>query len=413
MLALTLIPGLGPVLIARAAAALGGAERVLASGPGELSTVEGIGPERARSFFAHRTRALDLAHEELARAQGMGASVLSIDDDAYPALLREIPAAPPVLYVRGQLRADTDDRYPVALVGSRACTPYGLEQSARFAGFLASSGLTVVSGGARGIDTSAHQAALRAGGRTIVVLGCGLARAYSPENRALFDRIVDEGRGCIVSELPVNTEPEAKNFPARNRLISGLSLGVVLVEAARGSGSLITARQAVEEHGREVFAVPGRVDSPASEGTNDLIKMGGAMLVSNPGDVLIALESQARHLHNGTHQARFVPNAAAVSAPSQTQLDNQQGLFAATAAAPAPASTPAPAAAAAGIGVTESQQKILSAIEAAGVPVSIDRLVTLTGLPAQRVGSELTMLELRRAVTRSAGLFSRAQSARG
>jgi DNA processing protein len=399
MLALTMIPGLGPVLIARAVRALGGAQRVLEAGPGQLATVEGIGPERARAFFEHKPRAMDLAHAELARAAALGAAIVTIDDPAYPPLLREVPSAPPLLYVRGQLNCESDDRFCVALVGSRACTPYGLEQSARFASFLAASGLTVVSGGARGIDTSAHQAALRAGGRTIVVLGCGVGRAYPPENRQLFDRIVSEGRGAIISELPVSTEPEAKNFPARNRLISGLSLGVVLVEAARGSGSLITARQAVEEHGREVFAVPGRVDSPASEGTNDLIKQGGAMLVTNPADVLAALESAARHQHAGTHASRFAPSQADLFTP-QTQPQTQPQPQPQTAPL---APTPEP------LGLSPDQVKIFTALHAAGTALPIDRLVASTGLSAQRVAAELTMLELRRAVVRRAGAFEPAK----
>lgn len=392
LLALTLVPGLGPVLIGRAAAHLGSATAALAASPGQLQTVPGIGPEKAKAFFEARTSARDAAHRAAERAAQVGASVIGLHDEHYPPLLRSINDPPPVLFVRGAFDHGGGDKYPLAVVGSRDCTQYGREQTARFAGALGSAGITIVSGGARGIDTAAHTASTRAGGRTVVVLGCGIAKAYPPENQPLFDQIVSEGKGVIVSELPIDTPPTAENFPARNRIISGLSLGVLLIEAARGSGSLITARLAAEDHGREVFALPGRVDSGASEGANDLIKTGGAHLVTAPADILAMLEQPARHTFNGTHAARY----------SATPTDDAHSLFA------APSQAAAKPAMKVGLAtLTESQKRIHDALES---PLSADDLLKATGLEPAQLRADLTILELRRAITRSGSRFERTKS---
>jgi DNA processing protein len=278
LLRLTLTPGLGPVLIARLIEAFGSPDRALAASAADLERIRGIGPAKAQSFLRGMRDAAALVDEELALAQRLGVRLVDQQSPEYPTLLRTINDAPPLLYIRGQLQPESADRYPVAIVGSRNATAYGIEQAERFAGVLARSGLTIISGGARGIDTAAHRGALRSGGRTIAVLGCGLAECYPPENRELFDRIVagqgDSG-GAIISELPLRAPPESDNFPARNRLISGIALGVLVIEAGRKSGSLITARLALEDHNREVMAVPGRVDSPASQGTHELLKLCG------------------------------------------------------------------------------------------------------------------------------------------
>ena len=226
------------------------------------------------------TRAkLDL-DSEMARLEKAGVKVITSQSDDYPLHLRNIYHPPPVLYLRGSLARS--DEWAVAVVGTRRVTAYGKEAARRIAGELASAGVTVVSGMARGVDSAAHKAALDAGGRTIAVLGCGVDLAYPTENRRLMKRIIEQG--AVLSEYSLGTPPEARNFPPRNRVISGLSLGVVVVEAGKRSGALITADFAVEQ-GRDVFAVPGNMFNSASQGCNRLIQQ-GAKLVLNVEDIL-------------------------------------------------------------------------------------------------------------------------------
>jgi DNA processing protein len=206
--------------------------------------------------------------------------VLTWDDEVYPRRLKEIDQPPPILYVRGDL--EPDDEWAVAIVGTRRVTAYGRQVTQEVAGLLARNGVTVISGMARGVDSVAHQAALNAGGRTIAVLGSGVDRIYPPENRRLAEQIIQ--KGAIISDYPPGTPPEGSNFPPRNRIISGLSLGVVIVEAGKTSGALITANFAVDQ-GREVFAVPGNILAPQSKGTNRLIQDGAHPLL-DPQDVL-------------------------------------------------------------------------------------------------------------------------------
>ncbi len=225
---------------------------------------------------------------EIARLQATGTSVVTLGDGDYPQALHWIPEPPPVLYIRGTLRRE--DSLAVAVVGSRKPSPYGQLAAQRLSAELAQYGFTVVSGLARGIDSLAHRGALQAGGRTIAVLGSGINVVYPPEHRRLYDAI--SAQGAVVSEFPYDTKPDRWNFPRRNRIISGLALGILVVEASDQSGSLHTARHALEQ-GREVFAVPGRIDVPSSRGTNNLIKR-GAKLVAGIDDILEELPEAVR-----------------------------------------------------------------------------------------------------------------------
>ena len=283
-LRLARLPGVGPVLIRRLLEALGSPEAILAAHPAGLAAVEGIGTHRANQIVTHSARTEKPAREELALAQENGVTVVAQDDPRYPPALKTITDPPLVLYVRGELVER--DAVAVGIVGARQCTLYGREQASRFGHDLAAAGLTVISGGARGIDTGAHLGALRAKGRTVVVQGCGLLHTYPPENKELYERIVREAGGAVISELPLDAPPTKENFPPRNRIIAGMSLGVLVVEANLRSGSLITARLAAADYGREVFALPGRLDSPASAGTHHLIKSGSAHLVESVQDIL-------------------------------------------------------------------------------------------------------------------------------
>ncbi len=375
MLRLCLTPGLGPVRITRAIEVLGSPDAILKASIPTLRRVPGIGPKVAAAIIQGRDETMDRAQKEFEAADRIGARLIAKGTPDYPPLLAEMDDSPAVFSIRGRLAPDELDRFPVGMVGSRSCTLYGLEQAERFAGSLARAGLTVVSGGARGIDTASHRGALNAGGRTIVVQGCGLAHAYPPDNAELFERIIAEDRGAIISELPINTAPKAENFPARNRIISALSLGVLVIEAGRKSGALITARLAAEEHGREVMALPGRVDSDASRGTLELIRDGGAAPVVEPADVVHTLENAARHHFEGTHTARFVDPLKPV-VPEASIVSN----------------------------LDQTQQRI---IELLTEPRSADDLAAVLGLELPVLRSELTMLELQRRIVRSGSLFTK------
>jgi DNA processing protein len=373
MLRLTLVEGFGPVTIARALVAFGSPERIIRASVRELAQLRGVGERKAEQIRRGLDGADVALREELELAHSLRVRVVAQGEREYPPLLGHVPSAPVVLYARGTLDPERD-LYSVGIVGSRRATHYGVEQTSRFSIALAQSGLTIVSGGARGVDTAAHRAAMQAGdGRTVAVLGCGLASCYPPENAALFDEIVARG-GAILSELPLRTGPNAENFPARNRIISGMSLGVLVIEAPSKSGALITARYAAEDQGREVLAIPGRVDSPASEGTNELIKTGSAAMATSPRDVIDVLENAARHAHLGTHGDR-------------TRAFAQSGQMTSTdAGAPV-----APR------GLTERQRLIFESLRE---PRSIDSLVELTGLEAASVMAEATILEVRGVIAR-------------
>lgn len=283
-LALNMVPGVGPRTYRNLMARFRDPERVFAAAPQQLALVEGIGEKTIQAITAFP--AARMAAEELKKARDLGVSIVTLHDPGYPKNLLQIYDPPPLLYVRGRL--DAGDPLMVAMVGSRKGSSYGRAVTRRISKELASAGATVVSGMARGIDTYAHLGALEAGGRTIAVFGCGLDIIYPPENKRLFLDIIDHG--AVISEFPLSTPPEGKNFPRRNRIISGVSWGVVIVEATADSGSLITASHALEQ-GREVFAVPGNIGMATSQGTNRLIKQ-GAKLVEEAHDILTEILPQ-------------------------------------------------------------------------------------------------------------------------
>ena len=250
--------------------------------PPDAWVAAGLSRKIAESFErVHTGVSLEQVWE---RIQSLGVSVLTWEDAGYPAHLKEIEQPPPILYVRGSLLPEDD--WAVAIVGTRRATAYGRQVAEEFATALAHSGITVVSGLARGIDSIAHQAALNAGGRTLAVLGSGVDLVYPPENRRLAEQVIQHG--ALVSDYPVGTQPDGINFPPRNRIISGLSRAVIIVEAGITSGALITANFAAEQ-GRDVFAVPGSINAPQSQGTNRLIRDGAQPLL-DPQDVLQALD---------------------------------------------------------------------------------------------------------------------------
>lgn len=270
----------GPVRLRKLIEHFGSAEEAGAASVSQLEGVLGIGSKIAKAITA--ARHADLVEPELARVEACGLRVLCTEDPGYPVSLKRITDPPICLYVRGELQPN--DAVAVAIVGTRRCSHYGREQAARFGELLGQAGFTVVSGLARGIDGESHRGALRVGGRTVAVLGNGLASVYPAEHEALAEQIC--ASGAVVSEFPVDSAPEPGNFPRRNRIIIGLSLGVIVVEAGKRSGALITARLA-SEYNREVFAVPGRIDQPGlTQGVNALIRDGGAKLITCLQDVL-------------------------------------------------------------------------------------------------------------------------------
>lgn len=293
--------------------------------------------------------------QEYSRVQAAGVTVLTWDDADYPASLRTIDASPPVLYVRGRLTSQ--DEWAVALVGTRHASTYGREVAQVLATELARHGITVVSGLALGVDTVAHRAAIEAGGRTLAVLGSGLDQLYPPQNRGLAQTIA--GQGAVLSDYPLGTRPDANNFPPRNRIISGLSRGVVVVEAGERSGALITAKFAAEQ-GRDVFAVPGSILHPGSAGCNGLIQQGATPLLS-VDDILEQL--------NMVHL--------------QERMDARRTV-------------------AAGGQASEQEAQILALLSAE--PKHVDELVRGTNMPAATIGGLLAILELKGLVRQVAAM---------
>jgi DNA processing protein len=341
--------------------AFGSPEAVFRASTAILKVIPGIGPKTAehiRSFSGW-----EMAERELALAGKLGIAVVTCQDPLYPKNLLNIYDYPPLLYVRGSFA----EEIAVAIVGSRLASAYGKYTTEKLARELAMQGITVVSGLARGIDSAAHRGALAGKGRTIAVLGCGLDIVYPPENEALAAEIA--AHGALVTEFPFGTPPNAPNFPARNRIISGISLGVVVVEAGEKSGSLITARIASEQ-GRSVFAVPGAIESAGSRGTNRLIKQ-GAKLIEGVEDIL----------------EEIIPQAGM----SQT-LPEQRPLISTLEAIPGEPDTPPASFQAKGARLGETETKLLPFITKE--PVNIDTLIAASGLTAHEVQSALLVLEL-------------------
>lgn len=353
-LRLVLVPGVGPRTRRALLERFGSSRAVLAAAPAALREVAGVGPKLAHNLLAARS-ASDV-EEELAICRSHGIDVLTESDDRYPRLLREIHDPPGALFVKG--RVEARDGLAIALVGTRHATQYGLRQAERLAGSLARAGLTVISGLARGVDAAAHRGALAAGGRTLAVLASGVLHIYPPEHRKLAEEVARHG--ALVSEAPARAAPLGGSFPQRNRLISGLSLGTIVVEAGDRSGALITARHAMEQ-GREVFAVPGRVDDRTSRGCHRLIR-DGARLVETADDVLEELGP----LVAGTpdRQGRVVHHPAELT-------------------------------------LNEVEQQVVDAIGTD--PTPIDQVVSDTGLSVPQVLSTLSVLEMRRIVRRLSG----------
>lgn len=290
----TLIKGIGAVRFQRLLERFGDAESAWGAAPAELAQA-GLSLKLIERLVTVREKVeLDRIWDQI---QTKGIQVLTWLDEAYPQRLKEIEQPPPVLYLRGELIPE--DTWAVAIVGTRRVTPYGRQVTEEVAAFLAANGVTVVSGLARGVDAIAHSAAIRAGGRTLAVLGSGVDRIYPPENRALAEQIFEHG--AVLSDYAPGTPPESSNFPPRNRIISGLSMAVIVIEAGETSGALITAEFAAEQ-GREIFAVPGNILAPQSKGTNKLIQRGALPLLS-ASDIMQALNLTRVGQHKAARKA--------------------------------------------------------------------------------------------------------------
>jgi DNA processing protein len=355
------VPGIGNHLFKRLIDRFGSPEAVLQASPTDLLAVDGITPRTVSVLNSHKPP--DGATAEIEQAHRRGFRLIPLTHADYPPLLREIPDPPPFLYVSGDLALC---ERPVAVVGSRNATPYGVTMARQLGADLASLGFTVVSGMALGIDAAAHEGALSSRGRTVAVLGSGLANLYPPQHLRLFERI--SASGAVLSEFPLQAEPEAHHFPIRNRIISGMSLGTVVVEASKNSGSLITARLAAEQN-REVFAVPGSIQSFKSMGTHTLIKQ-GAKLVENAQDIVSEL-------------GHFLADAPAGDGPQAVQPIEMRHRL------------------------TGEERDVYRAL--GPYPLHIDELVRKLTMDAGRLSGILLQLELKGIVTQQAGkLFSAA-----
>ncbi|MGV3772299.1 MAG: DNA-processing protein DprA [Verrucomicrobiales bacterium] len=312
-IALNMIPQIGPVKVRHLLEHFRDAPSILRASKSELSRVHGIGEAAAEAISGWKST-IDL-ESELKRIKDFDCFVVTSEDDNYPNLLREIYDPPLALYVKGTL---TDrDKNSVAIVGSRMTTSYGMNTARKFGYQLAYMGVTVVSGGARGIDTAAHQGALSAKGRTIAVMGTGINMVFPPENAALFEKIASSG--AVITQFPFNRPGDKQAFPIRNRIVAGMTLGTVVVEANATSGALITAGMAVD-FGRHVFAVPGQIDSPRSKGCHDLIKK-GAKLCEGAEDIV----SEFEYLFP---QSNRPPQLAETpSLPGLTLTDNEAKVY--------------------------------------------------------------------------------------
>ncbi len=354
-IALNMLPTVGPVRLRKLLEVFHEPQQVLAAKRDQLRKVEGIGHDVADQISSWES-IVDLA-AELKRIREFGAAVITQESPSYPKPLREIHAPPIVLYVWGELQ--DRDHHAIGIIGARRTTHYGMESAKKLAYQIGYAGLTVISGLARGIDTAAHQGALAAKGRTIAVIGSGLSKLYPPENQALADKIRN-GNGAIVSEFSMEIEPDRQTFPMRNRIISGWSHGVLVVEAGLNSGALITASQALEQ-GRSVYAVPGHINAPSAMGSNRLIQQ-GAKLVMSASDI----------------------------------LDDLQILLPETKPSPEAAARPLPP-------LSDDERRVFDAIDSSETP--IDRIAAKSDLPSATVSSTLLRLELKHLVKQLPGKY--------
>ncbi len=370
---LNLIPGIGNHTIRRLLAAFGSAEKSLAATSEELAQIDGLTPDVRQQLIDGRSHA-PLA-QELALIEQHQCHIVTINDDAYPPLLKQIHDPPVLLYIIGEF--PLQDAPSIAIVGSRSPTGYGKTISHQLSHQLAERGITVVSGFARGIDTCVHRGALEAGGHTIAVFGCGLSIIYPETNRALATEIIESG--ALISEFPMTMPPRGNNFPRRNRVISGLTLGTLVVEASDRSGSLITARHAAEQ-GREVFAVPGQIFSNVSRGTHSLINQ-GATLINSVDDLLDALPQDYTKVLGGAS-----PETTRQPPPSKRSDKVVRPQSAEEKSAPVPQPK-------AELNLTPDEQTVLSVIDTSSI--HIDEITRVTQLPIGKVSSLLVMLELK------------------
>ena len=356
LIALNMLSQVGPVRVRQLLDVLPDAGAILGARKDQLLRARGIGEETAESIVSWEST-VDLP-AELQRIKDYGCEVLIQSDDLYPPLLREIYDPPLVLYVKGKL--SDKDKNAVALVGSRMTTSYGMETARRLAYQLGCVGVTVVSGGARGIDTAAHQGAISAKARTIAVIGTGINIVFPAENAAVFDRIAENG--AIITQFPFNRAADKQSFPIRNRIVAGMSFGTVVVEANLTSGALITANFAVE-YGRQVFAVPGRIDSPRSKGCHELIKK-GAKLCESAEDILSEFEYLFPKSNRSLDASSGQPILPAMS-------------------------------------LSENEQKAYDSV--GDEEISIDDVIRRSGLPSSAVSVALLGLEMKRMVKQLPG----------
>jgi DNA processing protein len=364
-ISLNMTPGVGPRKATQMLERFGSAENVFHATRVELESLR-LKPETVESILKREFH--EKAEQELENVRNLGGDVLILDDGSYPYLLREIADPPITLYVKGAWQTCFDAPC-VGIVGSRRCSTYGENASEMLARDLAANGVCIVSGLARGIDTAAHRGAIRGKGRTVAVLGTGIDNVYPKENAKLVDEIMENG-GAVVSQFPLGTPPLKDNFPYRNRIISGLSLGVLIVEASERSGSLITARLAMEQN-REVLAVPGNITSRNSFGTNYLIKS-GAKLVQQWQDVVAELPPEI---------------AAAILPPKMDETESKDDS---TQAEPTPA------------GLSENEIKVWQRLSA-DEPVHFDILLEASSLTIGEMNAALLNLEMRDIIRKMPG----------
>jgi len=318
LVALNMVDGIGSVRLAGLLEYFEAPQNILQASMDKLISVFGICAQTANRLKSLKAQDLN---KEFTQAQKQGLTIVSFEDASYPENLKQIPGFPIILYIKGELKKE--DGASIAIVGSRRASFYGLTCAEKFSADLSDAGLTIVSGMARGVDTYAHRGALKKHGRTLAVMGSGFNNIYPSENKELAEEI--SGNGAVISEFSMNAEPKRQNFPRRNRIISGLSLGTLVVEAARNSGALITADFALEQ-GREVFALPGKIDSGNSFGTNGLIKQ-GAKLVSHASEIIEELNLVFVPTGNAEVKNQEQQRAISESEESLYSLISKEPLF--------------------------------------------------------------------------------------